>query len=328
MNLLCSLHYTQSRLYFPILVFYPILNIEWTRLISERYIRGLTNQLREFIRHCPECHVLQTRRHQPYGSLSPIESPPVPFHTLTLDFILALPGSPEGFDTILSVTDKFTKRITCIPGKNTWSAERWAEALLDRLEVADWGIPKAMISDRDRKFLGELWRALFKRLDVALLYSTAYHPQTDGSSERTNQTVEIAMRFYVNTLREKSSWPKILPRIQALLNNSSSSTTGHTPNELAYGFTPNTALDLLVPAPGKALGFLIARDAAKDAIDFANINSKHHYDRNHQPMFLKVGDLHTRYVWLLQLCSAVRSCRFFSFHHHTVCAVSLFSTMT
>ena len=147
-----------------------------------------------------------------------------------------------------------------------------------------------MISDQDRKFLGELWQALFKRLDVALLYSTAYHPQTDGSSERNNQTVEIVMRFYVKTLREKSSWPKILPILQALLNNSSSSTTGQTPNELAYGFTPNTALDLLVPAPGKALGFLVARDAAKVTIDFANINSKHHYDRHHQPMFLKIGD--------------------------------------
>ena len=255
------------------------------------YIRGLTNQLREYIRHCPDCQVLQTRRHQPYGSLSPIETPPVPFHTLTLDFILALPSSEEGWDTILSVTDKFSKRITGIPGKATWSAAQWAHALLDRLEIADWGVPKAIISDRDRKFMSELWDTLFQRLGVALLYSTAYHPQTDGSSERTNQTMEIAIRFYIHTILDKPSlWPKILPRLQALLNNSSSSTTGKTPNELAYGFTPNTALDLLTPSSSKTPEFLIARQSAKDAISFANANAKYHYDRHHQPMFFRVGD--------------------------------------
>lgn len=261
---------------------YEIVSASW-------YIRGLSNLLREFIRHCPECQVLQTRRHQPYGSLSPIESPPVPFHTLTLDFILALPTSGgDGYDAILSVTDKFTKRTTGIQGKSTWNTAQWAEALIDRLELIDWGIPKAIISDRDRKFLSELWQAIFKRLGVSLLYSTAYHPQTDGSSERTNQTMEIAMRFYIHTLEKPSLWPKILPRLQALLNNSVSSTTGKTPNEVAYGFTPNTALDLLNTASSPE--FLSTRTAAKDAIAFANINAKYHYDRHHQPMFLKVGD--------------------------------------
>lgn len=85
----------------------------------------------------------------------------------------------------MSVTDKFTKRITLIPGRATYSAGEWAIRLLDRLDIADWGYPKVIISDRDRKFLSELWAAIFKKLGVSLLYSTAYHPQTDGASERT-----------------------------------------------------------------------------------------------------------------------------------------------
>ena len=72
--------------------------------------------------------------------------------------------------------------------------------LLERLDVADWGIPKVIISDRDPKFLSELWNTLFKSLNVSLLYSTAYHPQTDGASERTNQTSEIALCFYLYML--------------------------------------------------------------------------------------------------------------------------------
>ena len=253
------------------------------------YVRGLAKQLREYVRHCPDCLVLQTRRHRPYGSLNPIETPPVPYHTLTLDFVLALPESQEGYNAILSVTDKFTKGITNIPGKTTWTAAEWADAFLERVEITDWGIPKAIISDRDRKFLSEFWQALFKMLGVSLLYSTAYHPQTDGSSERTNQSVEIALRFYIHSLDKPSLWPKVLPRLQAVFNNSASTATGKTPNEVAYGFTPNRALDLIRPS-GEKPNFLIARASAKDAIAFANANSKRHYDRRHHPMFLKVGD--------------------------------------
>lgn len=104
---------------------------------SSWYIHGLTRQLRDFIRHCPKCQILQTRRHASYGSLQPILSPPVPFHTITLDFILALPLSSESLDAIMSGTCKFTKAIQLIPGKSTWKAAEWAKALLERLDIVD-----------------------------------------------------------------------------------------------------------------------------------------------------------------------------------------------
>lgn len=100
----------------------------------------------------------------------------------------------------MTVTCKFSKKVTIIPGASTYTAKDWAKALLERLAIADWGLPSAIISDRDRKFLSELWTEIFKQLGVKLLYSTAYHPQTDGQSERTNQTVEIALQFYINSL--------------------------------------------------------------------------------------------------------------------------------
>src|SRR5208282_6226811 len=85
------------------------------RAVSSWYIRRLGQHVRDFLRHCPECLVYQTRRHRPYGSLQPIQSPSVPFHTITIDFILALPKSKEGFDCAMSVTYKFSKRTTLIP---------------------------------------------------------------------------------------------------------------------------------------------------------------------------------------------------------------------
>jgi hypothetical protein len=137
--------------------------------------------------------------------------------------------------------------------------------------------------------LSEFWRQIFTRIGVALLYSTAYHPQTDGSSERTNQTVEIALRYYLASLDDYRDWPDALPHIQAQLNNLKGS-TDKTPNEICYGFTPNFALDITKVAPELAFSKIDVRQDVQDAIDLININSKKQYDRHHTPMFLKVGD--------------------------------------
>ena len=252
------------------------------------YIRHLGRYLKDYLRHCPDCLVFQTRRHRPYGVLEPIQTPSVPFQTITLDFILALPVSEnDEFDCIMSVTCKFSKRVTFIPGKSTWTAAQWAIALLDRLAIGDWGIPGVIITDRDRKFLSELWSTIFEKLGVNLLYSTAYHPQTDGSSERTNQTAEIALRFYLNTLPNLKEWPKALPRMQAMLNNSTT-ITGKSPNDVIYGFSLNKALDLAV-LPKQLPQHDEARINAADAISYAQMSQKFHYDRKHQPMFLRPG---------------------------------------
>ena len=272
------------------------------------YIRGLSRYLRDYLKHCPQCLVYQTRRHAPYGSMQPILTPPIPFHTITMDFILALPISRQGFDTAMSVTCKFSKRVTIIPGKATWSAGEWGIALLDRLDIADWGLPKAIISDRDRKFLSDMWTAIFRKLGVKLMYSTAYHPQTDGQSERTNQTVEIALRFHLATMESPADWPLVLPKIQRYFNNAQSATTSKTPNEASYGFTPVQPISLWKPAaedvqktsaeidplkPSTGASFTSAARArveVADSIAFAQMSAKHHYDRKHQPLFMKAGD--------------------------------------
>jgi hypothetical protein len=81
----------------------------------------------------------------------------MPFHTITIDFILGLLMSKQGkFDALATVTCKFSKRIALIPGCTTWKAEQWAEALVQRLTDLDWGLPKIIISDRDPKFVSEL----------------------------------------------------------------------------------------------------------------------------------------------------------------------------
>ena len=96
------------------------------------------------------------------------------------------------------------------------------------------------------------------------------------------------LRYYVHSLDRSSLWPEVLPRIQAFLNNSASAASGITPSEVAYGFTPNRPMDLL-RLPVK-IDHISARITAKDAIDFAQMSNKFHYDRKYHPMFLKVGE--------------------------------------
>ena len=252
-----------------------------------QYIRHLARYLRDFLRHCPECLVYQTRRHRLYGVLEPIQSPLVPFYIIAIDYVLALPKTDDGLNTVLSVTDKFSKRVTFIPRAGTQSAAIWAIALLDRLAIANQGLPSVIISDRDRKFLSELWTAIFTRLRVNLLYSIAYHPQTNRASERTNQLAKIAMRFYLNTLPNLKNQPVVLLRLQAILNNTSNSTE-HTANEVFYSFALNKPLDLAI-LPYK-LPTKKARISAANAISFAQMSQKFHYNRRHQAMFIKPGD--------------------------------------
>ena len=135
------------------------------------YIRDLIRYLRDYLKHCSKCQVFQTKRHKSYGFLQPILTSPISFHIIIIDFVLTLPLTAEDWNCLMSIICKFIKRILLIPGKTIWTAVDWGHALLNRLDTADWGLPKIIISDRDRKFLSKLWTAMFTRLDVKLFYS-------------------------------------------------------------------------------------------------------------------------------------------------------------
>lgn len=137
----------------------------------------------------------QTTRHRPYGQLRLIYSLAKPFDTISIDFVLGLQKLGDGSDCLLTITDKFSKRLALVADQSTFSATEWARRLL--AAITDWGIPKAIISDCDPKFLSEICKGIFERLGVKLLHTTAYHPQADGQAEGSNQTVEIAFRYWL-----------------------------------------------------------------------------------------------------------------------------------
>ncbi|CCE29340.1 uncharacterized protein CPUR_03033 [Claviceps purpurea 20.1] len=199
------------------------------------------------------CQVYKPRRHQRHGNLQPLLAPPTPYYMVSIDFLLSLPKSTEGNDSILVIVDKFSKQVMLEPCKNNVTAAECARLLYNRLLMANWGLPKVIISDRGRRFLAALWETFWERVGTKLLHSTAYHPQTDGQTERTIQTIESAVRMYVSRLEDVRLWQQTLPRLQFEFNNAKTETTGRSPNELVMGLSPDNVASLLFPdEPGGA----------------------------------------------------------------------------
>ena len=263
-------------------------NRTYANISSCFYIRKLSRRLRRYIQHCPKCLRCQTKRHRPYGYMQPNLVVPRFGHTITIDLIMGLPRNEDGYNCAMTVTDRYTKKVMIIPGKDTWGASEWGVALINA--IVDWGLPRAVIMDRDPRFINELWRAMFRSLSIKFLATTAYHPQSDGQSERTNQTVEIALRFFF-VAHPGKDWVPFLPHLRAMLNNMPSASTGHSANEICYGH--NTYDQLTVIADDtipETQARTIYRQEAKDAIDFANMTSKIRYDMTRKRMNLRKGD--------------------------------------
>ena len=147
--------------------------------------------------------------------------------------------------------------------------------------------------------MSSCWRALFHKLGTDLLTSTAYHAQADGQSERTNQTVEIAMSYYVTSHAEidTADWTLVLPYLQSYLNNSKNQSTGVSSNEILYGFHVRDTLSSLLDLPAEDFTKLrqLKRDQAEESIAFANVFAKTRYDAKHQAVSVAVGE----HVYLL-----------------------------
>lgn len=268
-------------------------------------ITNKTYQVKKYIKYCPACGLLATDRQPPIGEAQPIRpQDTLPMRVIAIDFILALPAVPsEGspwqikdhkeFNAMMTVSCKASKRTLLIPGHSTYSAEDWGTTLLRQLLLSDWGVPSAIISDRDRKFTSDLWQGMWKALGTRLMMTAAYHPQADGLAERKNQTVEIALRFYIFE-RPDSSWLDIIPLLQWNLNSGYSAPINSSPHEQLYGFRPAGPLEALLPQATTATQAPVLREFLRQdaqlAMDFAAARAKRRYDQHHRAMEFKEGD--------------------------------------
>ena len=148
-----------------------------------------------------------------------------------MDFITGLPKS-LGYDAIFVVVDMLTKVAHLIPVRKDHIAKDIAMIFMKQVFVYH-GLPRRIISDRDSKFTSNFWKALFEATHTSLAYSTAYHPQTDGQTERVNQIIEDMLRAYC--MREPNKWVRYLYLVEFAYNSSYQRSIGMSPFKALYG---------------------------------------------------------------------------------------------
>jgi hypothetical protein len=172
------------------------------------------------------------------------QSLPIPeglWGEISMDFVLGLPRMQRGHDLIFVVIDKFSKMAHFIPCQKT-SDETHITDLFFKEIVRLHGLPRSIVSDRDTKFIGHFWRTLWKKMGTNLMFSSAYHPQTDGQIEVVNRSLGDLLRSLV--IEHHSSWDNVLPQTEFAYNDSVNRRTGKIPFDIVYGRQPRGVSEL------------------------------------------------------------------------------------
>ena len=218
-----------------------------------------------------------------------------------MDFVGPLPVD-EGFNCLLTVTDRLNSDYRFIPTTTDASAEDTA-LLFFKEWYCENGLPLTIISDRDKLFTSRFWAHLCLLTGIAHKCSSAYHPQTDGASERTNKTVVQMLRFHVE--RNQTGWVRALPRIRFQIMNTVNRSTKYTPFQLRFGKTPRILPPLTSSYPSATKEATNARELivqiqtdvadAKDNLMLAKISQSFQANKHRTDSFpYKVGD----WIWI------------------------------
>ena len=222
-----------------------------------------------------------------------------------MDFVTGLPpGGAHSYNSVLVVVDRYSKRARFLPNHKDDTAMETALLFWNKI-MADVGIPKVIISDRDPKFTSEFWRNLHDMLGTTLAFSTAYHPQTDGLAERMIQTLEdMLRRFCAFGLEFKNhdgythDWVSLLPALEYAYNSSKHSTTKECPYILERGWIPKMPKESLSEKlPNihptacdfkKMLDYTNqhAEECVKQAVEY----NKNRWDKTHREPEFEIGD--------------------------------------
>ena len=205
-------------------------------LIRREFIwPDLRNSIKSYIKSCTTCMHSKSQRHQPYGLLKQLPVPEFPWNSISMDFIEKLPSSSR-YDTILVIVDQLTKQSIFVPMVNTITAPMLAQLFILHV-FSKHGVPSHVTSDRGLEFISLFFRISGKALDMKLHFTSGYHPEGDGQTERMNQSLEQYLRVYCNY--QQDNWSDLLPIAEFAYNNALNATTGISPFFTNKGYHPS-----------------------------------------------------------------------------------------
>ena len=248
---------------------------------TDYYWPNLRDDVAEWIKNCDTCQRMKNRNKKPHGALKPIDPVPRFWGVVTTDLITGLPPC-QGYDSIFTATDKRGKIKHLAPTTATLDSAGFARLFLENV-WKQHGTSDKIITDQGPQMSAHSFRDICKKLGIELALSTAYHPQTDGQSERTNQEVEQALRTVISF--HQDDWVDWLPVIEFTLNNRYHSGLKTTPFYANYGYHPHIGSLPRIHSPIESVEDFVAhlhqvQKNTEKSLEQAAEDMKKFYDRH------------------------------------------------
>jgi hypothetical protein len=197
----------------------------------------LKEQVTAYVTTCDSCQRNKSGNQLPAGLLQPLQIPGNKWESVSMDLVTCLPETSQGNDSIVVFVDRLSKLVHLQPCSSKITATELGQSFMWHVFRLH-GMPKDIVSDRDSKFVSKFWRAVCDMLGVKQNMSTAFHPQSDGQTERANRVIEEMLRHYVNP--HQDDWDTKLAACEFAINSAHQESIGTSPFYLTYGCTPRT----------------------------------------------------------------------------------------
>lgn len=247
---------------------------------------GITRDVTLYVESCDSCQRTKARSGKSHGLLNSLPVPDAPWQHVTMDFITGLKTTKRGVDAICVFVDRLTKMTHLVPTTKSVTSAETAFLLFNNV-VKLHGEPETLVTDRGSVFSGQFLPHYARLLGTQTRLTTAYHPQTDGQTERMNRVLEDMLRAFISPMMD--DWDELLPACEFAINNAYNASVRNTPFYLNYGRHPrtpmwhelrNTPSDKVPAAKALAKRIDDALKAAKQCMDAAQQRQKAYYDRN------------------------------------------------
>lgn len=254
---------------------------------------NMKREVAQFVAQCLTCQRIKVEHQRPGGLLQPLPIPEWKWEHITMDFVTSLPRTSRGNDSVWVIVDRLTKSAHFLAYKTGITLEQLAELYIQEI-VRLHGIPVSIVSDRDSRFVSHFWKSLHQALGTNLSFSTTYHPQTDGQSERTIQILEDMLRACVNDMR--GSWDHHMPLVEFAYNNSYQASIKMAPFEALYGRRCRSPVCWTDVGERKILGPELVQQTTekvqmiREHLRIAQSRQKSYADNRRRELEFQVGD--------------------------------------